>query len=107
MPLIGQLRSTVIAFLLILDVNCYTDFTRLEESLGTNCDQNLLSLLKCMLHENKRERSSVEELLNHVFIRQGAQHFMTQKQLHELKDQVNTLQRSESQLMENKKVVSK
>ncbi len=63
------------------DEKVFTDFDLLEKSLGENCDQNLLSLLKSMLDPDKRKRKKPSELLSHPFISMGEQHLETERKM--------------------------
>ncbi len=51
-----------------VDMNYYTDFTELEKSLSIfNCGKHLLSFLKCMLHRDKKKRSTPADLFKHLY----------------------------------------
>ncbi len=60
----------------IADIAYYTDFAELEESLSTfKCGKHLLSFLKCMLHHDKKKRSTPGNLLKHPYAQIGKEFY--------------------------------
>ncbi len=66
--------------LLFSDVTVYTDGRKLQQSLGYNCNDDILEFLQSMLHEDKNERKSPKELLSLSFIQQGEKFLLLEQE---------------------------